>query len=113
MNRAKRWSRILIIVGLIAMVIGAFDPLEGSPFILMGTVLVVAGALLSDGRDRGLLYWSLVLVVVGVGALWGLSALGGVGGTSGRSSWWALVLLPYPVGWILGLVGGIRRLRQA
>jgi hypothetical protein len=112
MNGASRWSRILVIVGLVVMVIGALDPLEGSLVILPGTGLVALGALLSDSPHRILLYWSFVLVAVGVGALWGLSALGGFGGNSGRSNWWGLVLLPYPLGWIMGLVGAIRKLRE-
>jgi hypothetical protein len=112
MNAASWWSRILVIMGLIAMVIGAIDPLEGSLVILPGTGLVALGALLGSSRHRILLYWSFFLVAVGVGALWGLSALGGFGGNSGRSNWWGLVLLPYPVGWVMGLVGAIRRLRE-
>lgn len=112
MNGVRRWSHGLAILGLVAMVIGALDPLEGSFVILPGTGLVALGALLGNSRHRILLYWSFVLVAVGVGALWGLSALGGLGGNSGRSNWWGLVLLPYPVGWILGLVGAIRSLRE-
>jgi hypothetical protein len=112
MNGTSLWSRILVIVGLVAMVIGALDPLEGSLVILAGIGLVALGALLGKSRHRILLYWSFVLVAVGVGALWGLSAFGGFGGNTGRSNWWGLVLLPYPVGWITGLVGAIRRLRE-
>jgi hypothetical protein len=109
---ASWWSRILVIAGLVAMVIGALDPLEGALLILPGTGLVALGALLGNSRHRIFLYWSFVLVAVGAGALWGLSALGGLGGDSGRSNWWGLVLLPYPVGWVMGLVGAIRRLRE-
>lgn len=109
---SSRWSRILVIVGLVAMVLGVLDPLEGSLVILPGTGLVALGALLGKSRHRTLLYWSFLLVAAGVGALWGLSALGGFGGDSGRSMWWGLALLPYPVGWIMGLVGAIRRLRE-
>jgi apolipoprotein N-acyltransferase len=112
MNKNSRWSRILVIVGLVAMAIGAIDPLEGSLVILAGTGLVALGALIGNSRHRILLNWSFILVAVGVGALWGLSALGGFGGQSGRSNWWVLILLPYPVGWIMGLVGAIRRLRE-
>lgn len=112
MNGATRWSRILVIVGLVAMVIGTLDPLEGSFVILLGVGLVTLGALVGNSGHRILLYWSLVLVAVGVGALSGLSALGGFGGSSGRSIWWGLVILPYPVGWIMGLIGAIRRLRE-
>ena len=42
-----------------------------------------------------------------------MSALGGLGGESGRTIWWGLVLLPYPVGWVMGVIGAIRRLREA
>jgi hypothetical protein len=94
------------------MVIGVLDPLEGSLVILPGTGLVALGALLGKSRHRIFLYWSFALVAVGVGAMWRLSALGGFGGNTGRSNWWGLVLLPYPVGWIMGLVGAIRRLRE-
>ena len=112
MNGASRWSRILVIAGFAAMLIGAVDPLEGSLLILPGSGLVALGALLGKSRHRRFLFWSFVLVAVGVGALLGLSAIGGFGGNSGRSNWWGLVLLPYPVGWIVGLVGAIRRLRE-
>jgi hypothetical protein len=112
MDRVGLWSRLLVIVGLVAMVIGALDPLEGSLVILPGTALVALGARLGRSRHKVLLRWSIVLVAVGVGALWGLSALGGFGPPSGRSYWWALVLLPYPVGWIMGLVGAVWTLRD-
>jgi hypothetical protein len=94
------------------MLIGALDPLEGSLVILPGTGMVALGALLGNSRHRKLLCWSVGMVAVGVGALWWLSALGGFGGKSGRSNWWGLVLLPYPVGWIMGLVGAILRMRE-
>ncbi len=72
MNEATRWSRILVIAGLVAMLIGAVDPLEGSLLILPGSALVALGALLGKSRHRRFLYWSLVFVAVGVGGLWGL-----------------------------------------
>lgn len=106
------WPRVFVIVGLAAMVIGAVDPLEGSLVILPGAVLVAIGALLGKGRHRTMLYWAVALVAIGVAALFGLSAIGGFGGTTGRSMWWALLLLPYPVGWVTGLVGAIRTLRE-
>lgn len=36
-----------------------------------------------------------------------LSWLRGIGGNTGRSMWWAVVILPYPVGGFLGLAGGV------
>ena len=107
------WSRILVIAGLVLMLIGALDPLEGSLVILPGSGMVVIGAYLGKSRHRTLLLWGFALLAVGVGALWGSSALGGFGGSSGRSMWWALVLLPYPAGWIMSLVGAILRLRES
>ena len=112
MNAGSRWSRILVVVGLAAMLIGAVDPLEGSLVVLPGAGMVALGARLGKSRHRTFLACSLVLVAVGVGALWGLSALGGFGGSSGRSNGWGLVLLPYPVGWIMGLIGAVRTWRE-
>jgi hypothetical protein len=112
MKRTSRSSRILIVAGLVAMVLGALDPLEGSPVILAGIGLAGFGATGATSRHRTLLRWSFVLVAVAVGAIFALSAIGGFGGSSGRSNWWALVLLPYPVGWIMGLVGAVRSLRE-
>jgi apolipoprotein N-acyltransferase len=112
MNGRDRWSRVVGVVGLVAMCAGAVDPLEGSLVILPGSGLVALGALLGGSRYTRLLGWAFGFVAVGVGLLWGLSGLGGIGGESGRSLWWGLVLLPYPVGWVLGLVGAVRRLRE-
>jgi hypothetical protein len=112
MNARMLWSRILVIVGSIAMLIGAIDPLEGSLIILAGSGMVALGTILGKSRHRMLLYWMwvFILIAVGVGAVWGLSAFGGLGGTTGRSLWWGLVILPYPIGWIMGIVGLIIRL---
>jgi hypothetical protein len=91
-------SRVVLVIGLAGMLIGAVDPLEGSLLILPGVSLLALGAHLGKSRWRKLLDWSFALAAVGVGALFVLSRLGGFGGNSGRSMWWALVLLPYPVG---------------
>lgn len=107
MSASVRWSRPLVIGGLFAMLVGALDPLEGSLVILPGAAAVALGARLGDGRYRSLLLWSFVLVAVGVAILWGMSVVGGLGGSTGRSMWWALTLLPYPVGWLLALIGAV------
>jgi hypothetical protein len=106
MNARQRWSRSLVIVGGIAMLIGAVDPMEGSLVILPGSGLVTLGTFLSNSGRGLLIYWiwTFALIAVGVSALFGLSAFGGIGGTSGHSMWWGVLLLPYPVGWIMGVV---------
>jgi len=103
---------VLFIVGLIAMLIGAVDPVESSVIILPGISVVALGALLGKSRHRRLLYWAFGLLAAGVGGMFVLSMLGGTGGSSGRSNWWLLVVLPYPVGWIIGLAGVILSLRK-
>jgi len=107
MTKTRTWPRVLAIVGLAGMLLGAIDPLEGSPIVLVGGTLAALAALLGKATHRRLLYWALGLVAVGVGAMWGLSAVGGVGGSTGRSMWWGLLVLPYGIGWIAGLVGAI------
>ena len=107
------WSRILIGTGLLGMVVGALDPMEGSLIVLPGTGVTALGALLAHSRQRLRLYVAFAMVAVGVGALFGLSALGGIGGKSGRSIWWGLLILPYPLGWLLALIVGIMALVQS
>jgi len=53
MDGASRWSRILVVVGLVAMVIGALDPLEGALVILPGTGLVARARRLVRSYHRG------------------------------------------------------------
>jgi len=112
MKARKTWSRILVVVGGIAMVAGTLDPLEGSVVILASSGLVALGTYLGDTGRSLLVYWIwvLLLIAVGVGAMFGLSAIGGFGGSSGRSMWWGVPILPYPVGWIMGIVSLSTRL---
>ncbi len=107
-----RWSRTLVVAGLIAMVIGAIDPLEGSLVILPGTAMVALGAWLGKSRHRELLCWAFALVAVGVTALLAVSAFGGFGGRNSLSYWWGILILPYPIGWVLGIIGAIKKLRE-
>jgi hypothetical protein len=108
-----RWARALFILGSIAMLLGALDPLEGSVVILAGSACAALGATVSHSRDARLLSWAFGLVLLGVGSLWAWSAVGGFGGDTGRSIWWALTIVPYPIGWLLGLAGVYRHLRQS
>jgi len=105
-------TRVLAAVGLVLMVLGALDPLEGSVVILAGSAVAVMAAWFGASPRYPLQTAGFVLVAVGVAALFGLSAIGGVGDGSGRTSWWLLLCLPYPVGWLMGLVGAARQLRE-
>jgi len=103
------WSRILLTVSAIAMMLGTLDPLEGSLLILSGSALVTLGMFLAGKDRRTLLYWAwaFILIAVGVGAMFALSAVGGIGGKSGHSMWWGVLILPYPAGWLMALVDGV------
>lgn len=105
-------SKTLLIAGLVLMVVGAIDPLEGSVLIVLGSAVATAGAFLGHGHRRMMQAGAFLLIAVGVGVMFGLSALGGIGGNSGRSMWWVLTMLPYPIGWVLSLIAIILMLRR-
>ena len=110
--RGQRRARSLIVIGLAVMVLAAVDPLEGSVIVVAGCGLMALGARMRESRYRVYLYGCFALLMTGVAALWILSAFGGFGGTSGRSYAWGLLILPYPIGWLAGLVGGLRAVRE-
>lgn len=105
MNAKSLWSRILISVGGIAMLLGVVDPLEGSVVILAGSILVFLATVIRREERRSRNYWAVTLILIGVGvaAMFALSAVGGIGGESGHSWWWVILLVPYPTGVLMGL----------
>jgi hypothetical protein len=104
-------SRTLVIAGLVLMLAGAVDPLEGSVVILAGSALAAAGAFFGKSHRYRLQVTAFVLIAIGVAALFCLSALGGIGGNTGRSMWWLVICVSYPVGWLIGLVAIVGLLR--
>jgi hypothetical protein len=99
------WARVIVIGGVTAMLVGAVDPLEGCAVVLLGVALAAFGAALGRSRYRTLLVGALALTAMGVVAMVALSWAGGIGGQSGHSMWWAALIVPYPLGWLLALVG--------
>ena len=89
------------------MLVGALDPMEGSVVILPGSGLVALGTFLGQSERRLIAYrvWVFILIAIGVGAMWGLSNAGGIGGKSGHSMWWGVLILPYLIGWSMGIWG--------
>jgi hypothetical protein len=94
------WSRILVILGLFGMIVGALDPLEGSVIILPSTGLAALGAYIGQTTRRKLLYTAFALIAIGVAAMFLYSFIG-------RSWAWAAMVVPYPIGWILAIVVSI------
>jgi hypothetical protein len=107
MNVRMVWSRILLVVGGLAMLFGAVDPMEGSLLILPGSGLVALGTYLGQAERWMIAFrvWVFISIAIGIGALFGLSAVGGIGGRSGHSMWWGLLILPYLIGWTVGIWG--------
>jgi hypothetical protein len=95
------------VAGLIAILVGAVDPLEGSVLIVLGSGLVALGAFLTQDKRSPVAYRTVafILIAAGVAAMWGMSTVGGFGGATGRSMWWGVLLLPYVAGWVMTVWG--------
>jgi hypothetical protein len=76
-------------------------------FLTKWRCLVALGAFLGHSERRLIAYrvGVFILIVIGVGAMWGMSWVGGFGGPSGRSMWWGVLILPYLIGWSMGIWG--------
>ena len=110
----EKIARILYIFGVIALVIGAVDPLEGSVIIAGGSaILAISTAMLKDPH-RKIFLWCFVAIAVGVAYMFYISSKGGFGG-EGRSWWYGVPVLPYPMGWLITVIllvfRGVRRIR--
>ena len=106
------WSKILVITGFVFFLIGTIDPLEGSPVIIFGSLLIAIGAYLYKSKYQLLLNLSFLFLVIGVGILFWLSSLGGVGEGSNLSIYWLYACLPMPIGWLTCLVVTILKFKE-
>lgn len=104
MNQKIKWTRVIYIIGVIVLIIGALDPLEGSVLIAAGSALIAFSTYLTHDRHRKIFFVSLIMIITGVFFIFYLSSLGGIGGSSGRSWWWGVLVLPYPVGWLMSII---------
>lgn len=109
MHPVPWWHHVLLVVGTLCMLVGAIDPLAGSVIILPGAAMVALEAFLGRSRQTRLLARAAALVGLGVVVLFALSARGGVGGPTGLPGWTVVLLLPYPAGWIMAMIGVVRR----
>lgn len=102
MKAPVNWPRILFITGVVALVVGALDPLEGSVVVGIGSVLTALALWLGNDRYRKLMLIFAGLIVTGVALLWYVSSLGGF--DPKKEWWWLVVIGLYPVGW-MGAIG--------
>lgn len=99
-----KWVKIIYIIGVCALFIGVIDPLEGSLVILSGSALVALTTYLLNDSYKRIFLISSVLILFGVIFMYYLSSLGGFGGKSTLSRWWGILILPYPIGWLISIV---------
>jgi hypothetical protein len=97
-------ARVVYIIGVIALIIGSLDPMEGSVVIASGSALIALSAYFTHDRHFKIFLFSFLMILIGVFFLFYLSSLGGFGGTSKLSWWWGTLILPYPVGWLISIV---------
>jgi hypothetical protein len=98
------WTRIVFVVGVIALIAGAIDPLEGSVIIVAGSALIALATYLARGRYWKIFLASFIMIVIGVAFMFYLSSLGGFGGESTLSWGWAALMIPYPIGWVMAII---------
>jgi hypothetical protein len=104
------WNRIVYIIGVVMFIVGTIDPLEGSVLIGAGCALITLATFLRQEWQWRIFFTSLVLIVIGVYFLFYFSDMGGFGGTSKLSWWWGILVLPYPIGWLIAVVTLITRI---
>ncbi|MDX9811251.1 MAG: hypothetical protein RBU28_02610 [Bacteroidales bacterium] len=104
MLKKDRISRIMYITGVVALIAGALDPLEGSVIILAGSSLLTIATNLTRDRHRNIFLIAFLMIAAGVLLMFWLSSRGGIGGTASLSWWWGLLVIPYPVGWLITVI---------
>lgn len=96
--------KVLFITGIVAIIIGVIDPLEGSAAILAGSLLIAISTYFLKDRYWKLFFVGFILIATGVFFMFYFSSLGGFGGNS-KLSWWLISLIvPYPIGWLLTII---------
>jgi len=104
LKEKTKWTRVVYLIGVVALIIGILDPLEGSVLITVGSALVALTTYLRHDRHWKIFLASFIMILFGVFFLFYLSSLGGFGGESKLSWWWGLLILPYPIAWLLSII---------
>lgn len=104
--------RVLRVLAVALLLLGALDPMEGSVLIAAGSILLAIHVHLSNDIRKRLFITASVMIITGVLFLFFFSSLGGFG-KGHLSWWWGLFVLPYPTGWLITVISlldtGIRK----
>lgn len=104
MKEKLNWKHAMYVFGIIALVIGVLDPLEGSILIGIGSVTLSLSTYLTHDRHWKIFLIAFILIVIGLIFLFYFSSIGGFGGKSTLSWWWGTLILPYPIGWLIDII---------
>ena len=104
MEEKTKWTHVTYVMGIIAQLVGILDPLEGSILVAAGSILVVLSTFVTHDRHRKLFLLSCIMIITGVAFMFYLSSLGGFGDKSILSWWWGILILPYPIGWLITMI---------
>ncbi|MBS1537374.1 MAG: hypothetical protein JST20_06460 [Bacteroidetes bacterium] len=104
MKDNTKLTRVIYIIGVIGLLIGILDPMEGSIVIAFGSVFITISTYLTKDKYYKLFLISSLSILFGVFFLFYLSSLGGFGGKSTLSWWWGSLILPYPLGWLMSII---------
>jgi hypothetical protein len=108
-KQVQMWTKekilkVLFVIGIIALIIGTIDPLEGSAAILAGSFLISSSMYFLKDKYWKLFSLGFILITFGVFFMFYFSSLGGFGGNS-KLSWWLIsLIIPYPIGWLLTII---------
>ena len=97
-------EKVVFRSGLFLFWLGLLDPMEGSVLIATGSAIMALVAVATKRKYYKSYLLAAILIFSGVNALFVLSSFGGFGGTSDLSWWWGVLILPYPVGWLMMLI---------
>lgn len=102
METFKNWRKVLYIGGIIMFIAGTIDPLEGSVIIALGSICMSIAKYASSDRYTKFFIYSAVFIIIGVAFLWFISSLGGYDPV--EEWWFNILILPYPIGWLIILI---------
>jgi hypothetical protein len=96
--------RIVYIFGVVGVIIGALDPLEGSVIIAIGSVLLAVATWFKHDDHRKIFLFTAIGIVFGVSLMFVFSDMGGFSKDAPLSWGWSLLIAPYPLGWLVNIL---------
>jgi hypothetical protein len=94
----------LYYLGLFSLFLGSLDPLEGSILILIGFIFISIFMKVTHNKFAKYFIFASSISGIGIFFMFYFSFLGGFFGNSTLNKWYLLLLLPYPLGWLLFII---------